>query len=83
MILIVILQEFSVMIMINTLSNYVYFSFGTDNSTTLLEDISCSSSDLLVLLQCSVTDQYSASCSSSTQNDVIVHCCKCVHKYLK
>ncbi len=54
------------------------FSFGTDSSPTLLEDVSCLSSDLLVLLQCSVTEQYSASCSSNTQNDLIVQCCKCL-----
>ena len=78
LILVLTFMKFILYIYFNS-SCYFLYSFGTDNSTTLIEDVSCSSSDYLVLLQCSVNSRYSSYCSGDSR-DVIVTCCKqCSH----
>ena len=49
--------------------------YGTDSNVMLFEDVSCSSSNYLVLLQCSVAFQHSSYCSSDSR-DAFVVCCK-------
>ena len=49
--------------------------FGTDTNSILLEDVGCSSSDYLVLLQCRYSYQYSSYCNDDSR-DAFVVCCK-------
>ena len=56
--------------------NILYFySYGTDTNSTLLEDVNCSSSSYLVLLQCNYNFHYSSYCNSHS-HDAFVVCCK-------
>ena len=52
-----------------------FYSFGTDIRSTLLNNVSCSSSSYLALLQCSFSTEISPSCYSD-DSDVFVVCCK-------
>ena len=49
--------------------------FGTDTAAILLEDVDCSTSSYLVLLQCSYNYQYSSYCIDDSR-DAFVVCCK-------
>ena len=49
--------------------------YGTDGNATLIEDVACSVSDYLTLLQCSIDDQYSTECSNDNL-DVVINCCE-------
>ena len=49
--------------------------FGTDTNAILLEDVDCSTSSYLVLLQCSYNYQYSSYCNDDSR-DAFVVCCK-------
>ena len=53
---------------------YVY-SYGTDTRSTLLDNVDCSSSSYLVLLQCSYSTVISSLCVSNYY-DAYVSCCK-------
>ena len=56
--------------------NILYlYSYGTDANSTLLEDVDCSSSSYLVLLQCSYRSPYSTYCNDNNRDAVVV-CCK-------
>ena len=49
--------------------------YGTDTNPVLLEDVYCSTSNYLVLLQCSYSYQYSSYCNDHSR-DAFVVCCK-------
>ena len=51
------------------------FSYGIDNSPTLLDDVHCPSPGYLTVLQCSYSTSIDSGCSSNS-NDVTVHCCE-------
>ena len=51
------------------------YSYGTDTKLTLLEDVDCSSSSYLVLLQCSYSTVITSDCNDHDL-DVFVVCCK-------
>ena len=53
----------------------ISYSYGTDNSATILDDVSCSSSNYLTLQQCYITRTISSTCSLDS-NDAYVFCCK-------
>ena len=54
----------------------MFYSFGSDDCDIVIDDVDCSTSDYLVLLQCDydTTTINLEDCSSS--NDVGVTCCK-------
>ena len=56
------------------MSNILY-SYGSGINPVLLEDVDCSSSDYLVLLQCSYSTVISSYCNDDYR-DVFVVCCK-------
>ena len=56
------------------MSNIIY-RYGTDINPVLLEDVDCSSSSYLVLLQCSYSTLISSYCNDNDR-DVFVVCCK-------
>ena len=49
--------------------------YGTDTNPVLLEDVDCSTSNYLVLLQCSYSYRYSSYCNDHSR-DAFVVCCK-------
>ena len=56
------------------MSNIIY-RYGTDINPVLIEDVDCSSSSYLVLLQCSYSTLISSYCNDN-DHDVYVVCCK-------
>ena len=48
--------------------------YGTDTSPTVLSSVDCSTSDYLVILQCSYDSTPPSSCTNS--DDVSVYCCE-------
>ena len=54
---------------------HLLYSYGNDTNSMLLEDVDCSSSNYLVLLQCSYRSRYSFYCNDHDR-DAFVVCCK-------
>ena len=54
-----------------------FLRYGTDLNSMVIEDVSCSTSNYLVLLQCDVSSQYSTYCNNNNR-DVVVTCCECM-----
>ena len=54
-----------------------FLRYGTDVNSMVIEDVSCSTSNYLVLLQCDVSSQYSTYCNNNNR-DAVVTCCECM-----
>ena len=61
-----------------------FLRYGTDLNSMVIEDVSCSTSNYLVLLQCDVSSQYSTYCNNNNR-DVVVTCCEymCIVNIIK
>ena len=54
----------------------IYLSrYGIDPSSTVISDVTCSSSDYQVILQCSYNTTIAASCTND--DGIAVTCCEC------
>ena len=53
---------------------FLYYSYGNDTSPTLLDNVDCTHSGYLVLLQCSYSTVILSICTN--YHDVYVSCCK-------
>ena len=72
----IIIYLFNIQCKLNTNHNISYFySFGRDTRLTLLDNVDCSSSGYLVLLQCSYSTVISSYCNDH-DHDAFVVCCK-------
>ena len=58
------------------------YSYGTDGSLMIIDDVSCYRSDYLTILQCYYSTYIDSGCVNSNSYDATVYCCMLIHTFI-